>query len=122
MKTMQEIYDTVKAHLLAQGRKAQVKVDGRYKCQYRASDGAACAIGCLIPPECYDPVIEGWGIATTGIRVEANIRKALECSGIPDDLATRYLLAELQEIHDDTDPPDWHTNLEAFATKHGLRP
>ena len=33
-------------------------MNGPYSCRYRGPDGTACAVGCLIPDELYDPLIE----------------------------------------------------------------
>ncbi len=53
--TKQEIFDKVKAHLLAQGKRA---VNGDGNCMYRGMDGTKCAVGCLIPDELYTPLLE----------------------------------------------------------------
>ena len=53
--TQQEIFDTVLAHLRKQGKAA---MDDKGNGQYRGLDGTACAVGCLIPDELYDPLIE----------------------------------------------------------------
>ena len=53
--TEQEIFDTVLEHLRKQG-KAALSAEG--DCTYRGPDGTACAVGCLIPDELYDPLIE----------------------------------------------------------------
>ena len=53
--TQQEIFDVVLAHLRKQGEAA---VDDLDECQYRGPDGTSCAVGCLIPDELYDPLIE----------------------------------------------------------------
>ena len=54
--TAQEIFDTVLEHLREQG-KASTNRSG--ECRYRGEGGTACAVGCLIPDEMYDPMIEG---------------------------------------------------------------
>lgn len=53
--TGQEIFDSVLAHLRKQGEAA---VNGTGECMYRGLGGTACAVGCLIPDELYDPRIE----------------------------------------------------------------
>ena len=53
--TQQEIFDTVLEHLRKQG-KASLSTEG--DCTYRGPDGTSCAVGCLIPDELYDPLIE----------------------------------------------------------------
>jgi hypothetical protein len=52
--TDREIFDKVRAHLLNQGVRAMVND----ACRYRTPQGMACAVGCLIPEEFYDPMIE----------------------------------------------------------------
>lgn len=54
--TAQEIFDTVLAHLRKQGKASTNRSNG---CRYRGEGGTSCAVGCLIPDELYDPVIEG---------------------------------------------------------------
>ena len=51
----QAIFDRVITHLKAQGHPAQEE-DG--SCAYRAEDGSACAVGCLIPDEDYNICFE----------------------------------------------------------------
>ena len=57
--TEQEIFDTVLTHLREQGE-AATSAGG--SCRYRGANGTACAVGCLIPDELYDPLIEGLGV------------------------------------------------------------
>ena len=64
--TGQEIFDSVLAHLRKQGD-ASLNASG--KCAYRGEGGTACAVGCLIPDELYDPRIES--CTTRGSRVGA---------------------------------------------------
>jgi hypothetical protein len=53
--TNQEVFDTVVTHLLAQG----VKSESETGCMYRGPHNLKCAVGCLIPDELYDSIIEG---------------------------------------------------------------
>lgn len=46
--TAQEMFTTVVLHLRKQGRRAVEEKDGVFYCRYRASDGASCAVGCLL--------------------------------------------------------------------------
>lgn len=124
----QEIFDTVAKHLIAQGRPASV---GDI-CYYRMPDGAKCALGVLIPNECYTPemehndvhwLIEG-GRLLSGERFEgyaclAHLKPHLN------------LVADLQRAHDswacyayydelDPDIADLEARLRDVAAKHGL--
>lgn len=95
MLTKQEIYNRVKAHLLAQGGPA---MEGK-ACAYRAGDGKMCAVGCLITEEAYTPEIENVAVAT--IMVKAGlIRDALRQSGIEPTTHMLNFLSELQHVHD----------------------
>ena len=62
----QETFDNVALHLLKQGKKAVGSYDGssysETVCKYRSKDGLKCAVGCLIPDEMYDPLMEGHGV------------------------------------------------------------
>ena len=101
-----EIFDIVKAHLLAQGEKAihsERRKDGSliYVCKYRTDSGLTCAIGCLLTDEEYDPFMEDKGI------------EGLKHNGfLPDRLRPHInLLARLQECHDDRRVEDWEHEL-----------
>lgn len=56
--TLQEIYDAVVLHLATQGRPA---MDEDGNCLYRGPGKTKCAVGCLIPDEMYDPVMDSGG-------------------------------------------------------------
>lgn len=96
MLTKQEIYDKVKAHLLAQGGPAMN--DGT--CVYRSPDGKKCAVGCLITDEAYTPEIENVAVATI-MEKAGLIRGALRQSGIEPTPSMLNFLAQLQNVHDD---------------------
>lgn len=118
--TLQEIYDKVKAHLLAQGKPA---VDWRTsQCRYRAAGGLKCAVGCLIKDEAYAEEIEGTVLPYSPWRSDGSlfpIIRALRDSGIDvvESGTTRHLLRELQRAHDEmTDCPDG-TQYEPWLMK-----
>ena len=52
--TQQQIFDKVATHLLTQGAKSMMGDT----CRYRGSNGAKCAVGCLIKDDHYDPILE----------------------------------------------------------------
>lgn len=120
MLTKQEIFDKVRAHLLAQGAKSQ---DGAGECRYRAKDGLKCALGCLITDDAYDPKIEGDAPVVEAERTNAREKRlisVLERSGIPTDDDAIDFLRALQGIHDDSEPYQWPAKLTLLAVDQGL--
>ena len=108
--TRQEIFTTVKNHLLKQGAKS---LDSHGKCAYRGVNGAMCAVGVLIKNEFYEPTIEGWPVDDLGVCA------ALRKSGI-DVAENSFLLSKLQEIHDFQDVKKWKSKLGKLAEHYGL--
>lgn len=101
---LQEIYDKVKVHLLAQGRPAMFQGS----CVYRSPSGLKCAVGCLITDEAYDEDLEGVPVrclfepGTEDKDVTEAYRAMLRESGI--DTSNKdllRLLSSLQKAHDD---------------------
>ena len=101
---LQEIYDKVKAHLLAQGRPAMFQGS----CVYRSPNGLKCAVGCLITDEAYDEDLEGvpvrclLGCNEDDEETVAAYEQMLRQSGI--DTSNKELvrmLSALQYAHDD---------------------
>lgn len=120
MKTKQETFDIVAAHLMKQNRRA-----GKYcqdlnglsvfKCMYRGENGSKCAIGCLISDEeysrCYDD-----DILTISLNDIYDDLKSLQ----EHDLSFLILL---QRLHDRNKPEDqisWKTALTVFARENNL--
>lgn len=121
---LQTIFDKVAKHLLAQRKRAQNRLGGA--CVYRSSDGLKCAIGCLIPDEHYDPLIEGTVISDLEFtsRSALLLKNILLKSGInTEDSAVTQLLMQLQLFHDDFDRDfrDWEKSLENLADKWELK-
>lgn len=60
--TTQEAYERMRVYFSRPGAKRAITDDpaddDHTLCCYRTEDGAACAVGCLIPDELYDPAIE----------------------------------------------------------------
>jgi hypothetical protein len=120
---LQEIYDKVKAHLLAQGKPSK---NDSGDCLYRGNDGYKCAAGCLIPDELYVPKMEGqkfsslcrsWSISGHDpIMFMAFFR----FEGA-DDRRVK-LIDELQRIHDDVVPELWYGYLKLAAVHYNLTP
>ncbi len=107
----QEIYDKVRKHLLTQNKKA-LNPEGT-RCRYRAtSDGARCAIGCLIPDELYSLNMEGEGVSPGFIdKYHLNDLFPVESFG---------LLRSLQATHDLNYPCHWKECLDIIANAYNL--
>lgn len=126
----QEIFDTVATHLLTQGHKAF-----DLNCKYHAKNGDKCAIGVLIPDELYDPVIEGFGVASSVSalfrerRNPGNPEQMMGCKSstimkILCDLDIKEedwaLLMQLQTTHDLLEPEEWSEALHCIAERFKL--
>jgi len=122
--TAQEIFDKVINHLLQQGGPAlNYNYDDDPVCRYRSNNGLKCAVGCLIPDDQYDPIMEGWGVMVTSPPSDPLnywIAKYYE--------PQRDLLAALQSLHDNIGMngicDDWQTVIlrgaADIAKKFGL--
>lgn len=115
----QEIFDKVLAHLRAQGK--QSTAGG--VCAYRSPEGNMCAVGCLIPDELYDPIIEDVGVGwldnkeAPGGRVLDSI---IDTLGISEHVG---LLRNLQRAHDfplENSLGLWEMCMETIAKDFGL--
>jgi hypothetical protein len=112
----QEIMERVSLHLITQGEPAK-NYDG--DCVYRDDHGRKCAVGCLIPDDRYDPEMDREGTAlSTAIDSIKDMFPVFEELGFHDHID---LLEDLQRVHDVSDPDEWLEQLEAVATKYGLR-
>ncbi len=113
MMTLQEIYSKVRAHLLTQGQKSRVG-GARGSCKYRTPGGLKCAIGCLIPDDCYSPQLEGQILIIsddiTNLITELYGEQSLG------------LLYELQVLHDGTEADTWEEGLNELAAEYNLEP
>jgi hypothetical protein len=118
MLSNQEIFNKVHDHLLKQNARAsKIGLDGETQCMYRTPSGLTCAVGCLIYPNAYTPLIEGFGCH------QQTVRDVLLASDIDASISnTRYLLEELQECHDRVDVKDWASKLSEIAVKFNLTP
>lgn len=115
---LQEIFHTVRDHLLAQNARAiEHDADGEeLGCRYLAPDGKKCAVGCLLKPETYNAAFEGLAVSGVGdYRYDAKaaaLRSALLVSGIDtDEEGVHWLLGRLQYVHDDCEPSGWPSAL-----------
>ncbi|WP_422451896.1 hypothetical protein [Endozoicomonas sp. ALC066] len=120
MKTLRQIFDQVKDHLLKQ--QVAAKDDSTGECHYHTDNGHQCAVGCLIDEAYYDPCIEG--LAVTDIRHSKAptrrerakiLEQALIQSGInTDDTEVFILLEGLQTIHDEVKEKHWPSHLKTM--------
>jgi len=110
--TTQEAYERMRAYFSRPGAKRAVTINPDAEddpmCCYRTPEGDACAAGCLIPDEVYDPVIEQSSISevmrgTVPLRVEgAWTEKKVAVPQIAAALEgiDRRFLDEAQHLHD----------------------
>jgi hypothetical protein len=106
--TRREVFDKVKEHLLAQGRRAQASGAG-LNCAYRNEEGLKCAVGCLIADEHYGSFLEGRALVGGASCVVA---AALRKSGAQEDAFP--MLIRLQQLHDNQLVETWGSELETI--------
>lgn len=101
--TPSEVFNFVAHHLLTQFRSAMEESNCRYK-----YNGLACAAGCLVSDEEYDPDMEGipWDSLVARNRVP---------------VAKGDLILALQRVHDRFEPEDWPDELRLVALSRSLR-
>ena len=110
---LQYLYSRVRRHLLTQGKQARAVIarfDSDNECVYRSPDGLMCAVGCLIPPDKYDPSFEGSGLGTNVL-----LRTFLKEEGIASTDDELHLLGRLQALHDSYSVEAWHCRLDELA-------
>lgn len=108
----QEIYDTVKKHLLTQMAKSVHPVEGY--CMYRNPNGLKCAVGCLIPDELYDLEMDTAGKGLSVI---------LQNFSLPLWMRENIgLLLDLQRLHDGSEVRRWVNEVQTVAHTYGLNP
>ena len=114
MRTAQEIFNIVVAHLRQQNSKSMTSYDETL-CAFRGTDGRKCAIGALIPDECYDPYMEGIHFTEFDAINEkmTNLRDEF--------IAHESLLQDLLIIHDRYDLDKWEDSLANIAKKFYLQ-
>lgn len=126
--TLQEIFDTVVAHLHTQGKRSRftcsfddIKIT--VSCAYRGEDGTKCAYGVLIPDDEYNPKMEH---KTAGVlhMIDGYVAPAIR-NQIGDLLSQEHLnlCNALQIAHDtSTTPQDIQNELVKVATRFELDP
>ena len=127
--TEQEIFDTVLTHLREQGEAAATD-DG--SCQYRGARGTACAVGCLIPDELYDPLIEGLTVVQI-VKAAMPAPRQHQAQTLPilarikNHIGAEHLqlLQELQDAHDvylfDSGMAAWEEGMHRIARDFYLK-
>lgn len=125
--TLQELFDKTATHLLTQNKPAVENGECRYRWY-----GLACAVGCHIKNEAYDPNMENEPVFRDAVLVAllksgAITEEDREKSGdsISDGDRSNctpriQLLLELQHCHDSKPADEWPSYLEIIAVAHGL--
>lgn len=126
----QEHYDAVRAHLAAQGKKAEAPLSSPFDCHgcsvmtcvYLAPDGCRCAIGCLIPPALNSSMLDG--SVESMLRRHHDIGTALGVAYPPDTGLPApedvTFLRDLQRVHDSYPVEEWPWRLANVAYTHRL--
>lgn len=123
MLTMQQTFDKVCDHLIAQNDRSLAPsapelwdshIMGAGGCAYRGERGLKCAVGVLIADEYYTKDLEGLDVYAD------QVQQALEKSGVPHDNDSLALLDKLQRLHDEVNPLDWPHRLCRLGEKFDL--
>lgn len=114
MTNKQKTYDTVRDHLLAQRKKSINTSRSNPTCLYFGPGELRCAIGCLIPDDLREFVVEG----LSPDEQSRPIRKALGIRTADDE----RFLNDLQNVHDHNKVREWRKALTHFAETYNLRP
>lgn len=123
--TIQEVFDRVVKHLLTQGN-TSFSPNGS-NCAYRGVDGLMCAVGCLIPDNLYNPLMDsdndefGFPKDIDGIVEHFGLESLFDFK-VTDRSEEDFisLLADLQSMHDMRPPSTWESRLKLLATDHNL--
>ena len=104
--TVQEVFDQVAEHLLAQNKQSEGVHNNGLTCMYRSPDGLKCAAGCLIGDDEYSSEWErrNWGCVSKACGVTKHID----------------LISSLQSIHDECEPSEWLVRLKELASSKEL--
>lgn len=93
MKTLVQLSETIRDHLIKQKAKSQSEFGS---CKYRNDAGMMCAVGCLITDEAYNADLEG------KMSNDLLVVEALNRSGVPTDDDANTLFRAWQSYHDST--------------------
>jgi hypothetical protein len=114
---LREIFNFVELHLLTQNAKSE---DNIGMCLYRNAAGLSCSIGCLIPEDKYDPILENQNLMD-GKDLPKVIEGIISDFNIDTYSSTTLkldLLYDLQEVHDSHEPEAWPYVLEQVKNKY----
>lgn len=140
--TTQQAYEKVRAHFTAPGAMlGRSDVPGK-SCAYRTERNGQtvkCAVGCLIPDEHYDPIMdtgkfvmiehepEGWedyadaGWTATQIDTTFDDLHAAGVLGVAENIGLADLLSNVQSAHDSADSvEEFIDQLDSIARHAGL--
>lgn len=94
----QKVFDKVITHLLEQGHAALDSAGN--VCQYKASDGSRCAVGCLIPSSKYNHKMENHSLCFWHEKFKKQFTSPIEkVLGVKTDADLNFL-SKLQNMHD----------------------
>ena len=110
----QEVFDKVAVHLLTQNAKSLQVVSHSWQidnpaypptvnCRYRGEEGRSCAVGCLIPDERYNDIIEGGSVESW------RVQEILYAMDLQDHVK---ILSRLQHVHDGFEVIEWRNKLK----------
>lgn len=91
MKTLVELSETIRDHLIKQHGKSQSE---HGSCKYRSATGDMCAVGCLIDDKAYNAGLEGKRAA------DGLVQSALRLSGVLITDETTLVFLNWQSYHD----------------------
>jgi hypothetical protein len=114
MYTLQEMYDKQRKYFSRPGAVLAKAAPLGEACSYRDENGNACAVGCLIPDNAYDPSFENAGIA--GLYPNSELQALFGDEGV-----FYGYLQETQDAHDNAkDVPAFLLELDRIAMDYGL--
>jgi hypothetical protein len=98
MKTKQQVFDEVVAHLREQRVCSMGGKANSFQCLYRGPNNTKCAVGALIPDSVYAKQMEGKNVVAL-LMTYPNLRVS-----VPEIDAYSTMLGTLQGIHDSSMP------------------
>jgi hypothetical protein len=115
--TAQQLFNRIVRHLRKQGKKTPMKEYGLGKCcQYLASNGTKCAIGCLITKREYKSEMEG-----SGVDCLLNKKSSAYAPSLAAKIGDNIELARsMQRIHDHERVSSWEKAFDFVAQDYEL--
>ncbi|WP_250469773.1 MULTISPECIES: hypothetical protein [unclassified Caballeronia] len=118
MRSIHEIFTTVRSHLLSQ---QSISEDDSGSCRLRGRDGRRCAIGILIDDCHYNERLEGLGIGYYKAGQDGPLLTALTSSGVNAyDPQIAALLQDLEDMHDAAEVDAWQNQFDFLARLYGI--